>query len=141
MSRAFVLLDYDRRKVPRTMTDKREVPVQFPEGSNGSISRPLVTTTGKVIAWLVVLVTSIIALDGWLLSNRFESIVDRRFKEFELQLIRQYAQKGETMTRVEYDLRHNELIQMDKQLSDRMTNVEHRMETLGEKVGKLENRR
>lgn len=137
MSRAFILLQHERRKTERTVTlPPREIPVR--DARDDAVSKPLVTTTGKVIGWLLILLTAVITVEGWLYSNRFETIVEKHFSEFELKLVREYATKNDTMSKREYDLRHAELIEQDRQLADRIGAAERRLDAVSERLILLE---
>lgn len=137
MQRAFILLDHERRKNPRVTDPReprddqiREIPIQF---DREGISKPLVTTTAKVIAWLSALLVVVVSLTAWLNSEISRSIVDSRFDKFELRLINDYARKVDLqgyMPRTEYDLRHAELIEKDKQTINRVEDIEKRLREL-----------
>lgn len=88
---------------------------------------PLITTTGKVIGFSILVLTSMLGVYGWLLSNRFESIVDSRFDKFELRLTREYAAKSETLTKTEYEVRHAEIVTATKQITERIIEDERRL--------------
>lgn len=135
MSRAFVLLHHERRHAERNLSEPREIPIQ---DSSDSVSKPLVTTTARVIIWALIVITAAVGLNGWILSNRFETIIDSRFDRFELRLAQQYALKSEAVTRTEYELRHGELNQTDKLINDRIAEQERRLEALNARVTQLE---
>ena len=136
MARAFVLLTKERRvdheARQRYLSEHgREVPIHYE-------NEPIVTTVGKVlgiIGSLLGIILIILTAYGWLLSNRFQHIVDERFSQSELRLMREYALKSDVPTRVEYELRHTELIQRDAQQTDRMNELEKRIRDL-EKNGR-----
>lgn len=140
MPRAFVLLNRERRQDFETRqkvlageavvlngeeSPKRIIPVQYSDDP-----RPLVTTTAKVIGFLIVFITAVVAINGFILKSSFEATVDGRFDRFELRLTKEYALAKETMPRSEYELRHSELIQRDAQMTDRINELEKRMREL-----------
>lgn len=136
MPRAFVLLTKERRvdfeARQRYLNEHgRDIPVHY-EGE------PIVTTTGKmlsIVSALLGIILIVLTAYGWILSNRFQHIVDERFSQSELRLTREYALKADVPTRIEYELRHTELIQRDAQQTDRINELEKRVRDL-EKNGR-----
>lgn len=112
----------------------REVPIQ----DSTDINKPLITTTAKVITWLSALIVLVIALSGWAMSNRFETVVESRFDKFELRLSREYASKADTLSKTEYQVRHAEVETTMKQIADRMTEDERRLNDMSGRVLQLE---
>lgn len=155
MTRALVLLQRERRRTPGPwpprqprkptvppgdMSDEeegRQIPVRFASDKVG----PLVTTVGKAILGLVTYTTAVVAVVTWLSGNRFEHILGEKLGAFQLQLVNEYAKVKDVIPRGEYELRHSELIERNRQAFDRMTQGEERMNKLADRIQTLERQR
>ena len=107
----------------------REIPVKYANGN-----APLITTTAKVIAFLITVITAFAIAYGTWLKSSFETTVDSRFDRFELRLTKEYALVKDTLPRAEYELRHKELIDRDQQMTDRINTIEKRLNDMNERI-------
>lgn len=124
--------EYMRERAER---EGREIPIKYSNG-NG----PIITSTVKLVAFLITVITAFaLAYGAWLRAG-FVDTVDSRFTAFELRMTKEYPLAKDTMPRSEYELRHSELIAMDKNLRDALNEEAHARAALEERVNKLAER-
>lgn len=109
-----------------------------PSLSNGN--RPLITTTFAAIGSLIVILTAVVTVEGWLYSSRFTTVVDSRFDRFELRMNEKFASSKDTLPRTEYELRHAEALESVKRVADRIDEAGRRIDLTLVRIQALENR-
>lgn len=144
MSRAFILINRERRKGPRrltTMTDHegesgpRHIPIQYPESEG-----PVVKTTMTAISWLIGYSTALVLVTAFV----YVLVLKSESKDLRLLLANDYAKKSEIIGAPTYHLEQtaqNEKIQQMRQeldlLRHELDQHDREIATMKEKLNKV----
>lgn len=126
----FGILPSERRgaasleEIGRRVTDKGE-------------TGPIVMTTAKVLTAIIVLITAVVTIQSWLLSN----IIDGKFDRFELRMNERFASRAEMLPRAEYELRHKDLQDDIARMGDRIKAAESRLEIQAQRLEDIQTRK